>query len=58
MEKQKLQKYAETAIKMGLNVQAGQDVMINATLNYPEFTMMCVEEAYKAGARKVSVEWN
>lgn len=58
MEKQKLQKYAETAIKMGLNVQVGQDVMINATLNYPEFTMMCVEEAYKAGARKVSVEWN
>lgn len=39
-------------------VQKGQDVLIYADLDQPEFVQMVVEEAYKAKARKVTVNWN
>jgi len=57
MDQEKLQKYAELLVRCGLNVQEGQDVMIAAELDQPEFVTMCVEECYRAGARKVLVEW-
>ena len=42
----------------GVNVRKGQEVLIYADLDQPEFVQMVVEEAYKAKAKKVSVEWN
>lgn len=58
MKKQVLKKYANLLITKGINVQKGQDVIIMADLDQPEFVKMCVAEAYKAGAAYVSVEWN
>ncbi len=58
MKKTRLKEYAKLIVRMGVNVQKGQDVIINAGLDQPEFVKMVVEEAYKAGARKVSVQWN
>ena len=43
---------------MGVNVQKGQDVVIRAELDQPEFVAVLTDECYKAGARKVSVEWS
>ena len=58
MKKTVLREYAKLIVRCGVNVQKGQEVIINADLDQPEFVQMVVEEAYKAKARKVTVEWN
>ncbi len=57
MNKTRLKKYANLIARAGVNVQKGQDVIIYAELDQPEFVKTVVEECYKAGAKKVSVEW-
>ena len=57
MTKTRLKKYAELIAKCGVNVQKGQEVIISAELDQPEFVEMLVKECYKAGAKKVSVDW-
>ena len=58
MKKTVLREYAKLIVRTGLNVQKGQDVLVVAELDQPEFVQMVVEEAYKAKARKVTVEWS
>ena len=58
MKKTALREYARLIVRCGVNVQKGQDVMIYADLDQPEFVKLVVEEAYKAKARKVIVEWD
>ena len=57
MNKTRLKKYAKLIAKCGVNVQKGQEVLITAELDQPEFVKMVVDECYKAGASKVSVDW-
>ena len=58
MNKTRLRKYANLIARCGVNVQKGQEVVINAGLDQPEFVKMVVEECYKAGAKEVSVDWH
>ena len=58
MKKSILREYAKLIVRTGVNVQKGQEVMIYADLDQPEFVQLVVEEAYKAKAKKVIVEWN
>ena len=58
MKKTILREYAKLIVRCGVNVQKGQEVVINADLDQPEFVQMVVEEAYKAKAKRVTVEWN
>lgn len=58
MKKTVLREYARLIVRSGVNVQKGQEVLIYAELDQPEFVAMVVEEAYKAKAKKVTVEWN
>ncbi len=58
MKKTVLREYAKLIVRCGVNVQKGQEVMIYADLDQPEFVQMVVEEAYKAKAREVTVHWN
>ncbi len=58
MKKSVLREYARLIVRCGANVQKGQEVMIYAGLDQPEFVQMVVEEAYKAKAKKVWVEWS
>ena len=58
MKKTVLREYARLIVRSGINVQKGQEVMIYADLDQPEFVQLVVEEAYKAKASKVFVEWN
>ena len=58
MKKTVLREYARLIVRCGINVQKGQEVMIYADLDQPEFVKLVVEEAYKAKAKKVIVEWN
>ena len=58
MKKSVLREYAKLIVRCGANVQKGQEVMIYAELDQPEFVQMVAEEAYKAKAKKVIVEWS
>ena len=58
MKKSRLRAYARLIVRCGVNVQKGQTVLVYAGLDQPEFVAMVVEEAYKAKASKVIVEWS
>ena len=58
MKKTVLREYARLIVRCGVNVQKGQEVLIYAGLDQPEFVRMVVEEAYKAKAKKVTVDWD
>ena len=58
MKKTALREYARLIVRSGVNVQKGQEVMVYAGLDQPEFVKMVVEEAYKAKAARVIVEWD
>ena len=57
MKKSVLRSYAKLAIKTGVNIQKGQDLIITANVNDNYFVKYLVEEAYKAKARLVTVDW-
>ena len=57
MQKTVLKNYAKLLARVGLNVQKGQEVIITAELDQPEFVELAAEECYRAGAAKVRVEW-
>ncbi len=58
MDKRILENYAELIIKVGINLKKGQDVVVRADLDQPEFVKTLVEIAYREGANRVDVEWN
>ena len=49
--------YAELIVNMGIRPAKGQEVIIMAGLDQPEFVRLVVELCYKAGASKVQVDW-
>lgn len=58
MKKTVMRSYAKLIVRVGANVQKGQEVRVFASLDQPEFIKMLVEECYKAGASRVTVDWN
>ncbi|MCT2194539.1 aminopeptidase [Paenibacillus sp. MB22_1] len=56
--RKKLEKYAELAVKIGVNVQPGQNLIINTTIDSAELVRLIVKQAYEAGARFVKVNWS
>ena len=57
MKKTRLREYASLIVEKGVNVQKGDEVVVQAELDQPEFVEMVVEAAYKRGAKRVRVEW-
>ncbi len=55
---QNLEKYAELAVRVGVNIQPNQNLTINASTEVAEFVRIVVRKAYEAGARNVYVEWH
>lgn len=53
-----LKNYAELAVRIGINIQNGQTLVINSPIECYEFTRMAANIAYEAGAGNVIVEWN
>ena len=53
-----LEKYAELAIKVGVNIQPKQTLVVNTTLEGAELVRIIVKKAYEAGARNVIVNWH
>ena len=50
--------YAKLAVEIGINLQPGQDVVINASTNLAGFVKEIVKVCYENKARRVSVEWS
>ena len=58
MDINKKRSFAELIVRIGVNVREGQEVVINAELDQPDFVELVVEECYKAGASDVRVDWS
>ena len=52
-----LRKYAELIVRTGANVQPGQTVLLTVSVEQHAFAALIIEECYKAGAKKVNVDW-
>ena len=57
VSKELIRKYAELIVRTGVNVQPGQIVQLTIAVEQHEFAMLIMEECYKAGAKKVNVDW-
>lgn len=57
ISKDLLKKYAHLIVCTGANVQKGQTVQLTAAVEQHEFAALVTEECYKAGARKVNMNW-
>lgn len=52
-----LEKYADLVVKVGVNIQSGQILMVQSPLETVQLTRLIVAKAYEAGAKYVHVEW-
>ena len=52
-----LKKYADFIVRVGVNPQPGQTLVINCCLEAAPLARLCVRSAYEAGARDVQVNW-
>jgi len=52
-----LDRFAEFVVRVGANVQPGQDVWVRALVEHAETARAVAEQAYRAGARRVTVEY-
>ena len=54
---QKLSKYAELIVKVGVNIQEGQSLAVSSSIEAAPITRQVVKKAYEAGAKHVYVDW-
>ena len=57
MEQELLKKYARLVVKVGVNLQDDQILVINSPLECAEFARLIAAEAFVAGAHDVVVSW-
>ncbi|MCI8910351.1 MAG: aminopeptidase [Oscillibacter sp.] len=56
--REKLQEYARLLVRVGLNVQRGQRMVISSPVECAAFARLCAQEAYDAGCYEVVMNWN
>ena len=54
----RLERYAELAVRVGANVQAGQEVFVRGLVEHAELVRALTRQAYRAGASYVSVGYD
>src|SRR5690625_3341956 len=52
-----MEKYAELALRTGVNLQKNQPLMINSTIEGADFTRIVARKAYELGAKNVHINW-
>ena len=55
--KEKLTEYAQLLVRVGLNIQRGQPLVISSPVECAFFARLCAAEAYQAGCREVVMNW-
>ncbi len=58
MEKSLYPKYAQMLLKVGVNLQPGQILYLQASTEYREIALTIAKEAFAMGAKDVVIEWN
>lgn len=53
-----LNEYAKLCVKVGINIQPNQPLVINAPIEGIEFVRLLAKNAYELGASEVHVNWN
>ena len=53
-----LEKYAELAVKVGVNIQPGQTLLVRTPIECAPFVRKVVKKAYDLGAKEVHIEWS
>lgn len=53
----RMRQYARLLIRVGVNIQKGQDLVLFSPVECAPFARMCATEAYAAGCREVIVNW-
>lgn len=53
-----IEKYAELLIKIGINIQKDQILVINSPIECAEFARIVTVKAYEAGAKEVIIRWD
>ena len=54
---EKLKEYARLLVRVGLNVQKGQRLIISSPVECAFFARMCAEDAYAVGCKEVVMNW-
>ncbi|MGP4106231.1 aminopeptidase [Virgibacillus sp. L01] len=57
VDQQTKEKYAELALRTGVNLQENQALMINAPIEGADFTKTVARKAYEMGAKNVHINW-
>jgi len=55
---ERLERYAELAVRVGANVQPGQEVFVNGLVEHAELVRALTRQAYRAGASYVNVRYD
>lgn len=56
MFQKKLAQYAQLLIKVGVDLQPGQTLVIRSPVECADLVRLCAEEAYHCGCREVIVD--
>lgn len=54
----RIEAYADLAVRVGANVQPGQDVVVSGLVEHTEFMRAVARSAYTAGARHVAIDYS
>ena len=54
---ERMRQYARLLIRVGVNIQKGQNLVLLCPVECAQFGRMCATEAYAAGCREVIVSW-
>ncbi len=52
-----VREYARLVARIGINVQPGQEIIVNCSVEHYEFARLLIEELYRAGAGEVIMRW-
>lgn len=55
---EKLREYARLLVRVGLNVQRGQTLVISSPVECAAFARLCAAEGYEAGCKEVVMNWH
>ena len=55
---QKMKEYAALLVRVGLNIQPGQTLIISSPTDCASFARLCATAAYDAGCREVVMSWH
>lgn len=58
MQQQMLEKYADLALRTGVNIQQNQKLVINSTIEGADFTRLVAKRAFELGAKDVHINWS